>query len=125
MGPKRGLQVEGAQDYYILYRENSQKRDFSKSDSEKFLVRKFYVGRGGLKEPPGGIIYFWVLLSPNGVAGVVLCSIIDYCVHNKPPVLEQKQKALHGSIPYLYLFPFLYCAIPALQKRVLQKRGAL
>jgi hypothetical protein len=46
MGPKKGL--EGAQ----AYRENSQKHDFSKSDSEKFLYRKFYVGRGGSKEPP-------------------------------------------------------------------------
>ena len=58
-GPK-GL--EGAQ----AYRENSQKRDFSKSDSEKFLFRKFYMGRGGSKEPPGGIIYFWAVLFPNG-----------------------------------------------------------
>ena len=24
------------------------------------------MGRGGSKEPTGGIIYFWVLLSPNG-----------------------------------------------------------
>ena len=55
MGPKRGL--EGAQ----VYRENSQKHDFSKSDSEKFLFRKFYAGRGGSEEPPGGIIYFRVL----------------------------------------------------------------
>jgi hypothetical protein len=54
MGQKRGL--EGAQ----AYRENSQKHDFSKSDSEKFLFRKFYVGRGGSKEPPGGIIHFLV-----------------------------------------------------------------
>jgi hypothetical protein len=60
MGQKRGL--EGAR----AYRENSQKHDFSKSDSEKFLSRKFYVGRGGSKEPPGGIIYFWTALSPNG-----------------------------------------------------------
>jgi hypothetical protein len=52
MGPKRG--PEGAQ----AYRENSQKHDFSKSDSEKFLFRKVYVGRGGSKESPGGIIYF-------------------------------------------------------------------
>ena len=49
-GTKRGL--GGAQ----AYRENSQKRDFSKSDSEQFLFRKFYMGRGGSKEPPGGII---------------------------------------------------------------------
>jgi hypothetical protein len=60
MGPKRGL--EGAQ----AYRENSQKHDMSKSDSEKFLFKVFYVGRGGSKEPPGGIIYFWTVLSPNG-----------------------------------------------------------
>jgi hypothetical protein len=54
MGPNRGL--EGAQ----AYRENSPKHDFSKSDSEKFLFRKVYVGRGGskVKEPPGGIICF-------------------------------------------------------------------
>jgi hypothetical protein len=38
MGPKRG--PKGAR----AYRENSQKHDFSKSDSEKFLFRKFYVG---------------------------------------------------------------------------------
>jgi hypothetical protein len=50
MGPKRGL--EGAR----AYRENSPKHDISKSDSEKILFRKFYVGRGGSKEPPGGFI---------------------------------------------------------------------
>ena len=52
MGPKRGL--EGAQ----AYRENSQKQIFSKSDSEKFLFRKFYVGRGGSKEPPAELFIF-------------------------------------------------------------------
>ena len=46
-GTERGL--GGAQAY----------SDFSKSDSEQFLFRKFYMGRGGSKEPPGGIIYFW------------------------------------------------------------------
>ena len=45
-GTERG--PEGAQ----AYRENSQKRDFSKSDSEQFLFRKFYMCRGGSKEPP-------------------------------------------------------------------------
>ena len=60
MGPKRGLEEAQA------YRENSQKHDFSKPDSEKFLFRKLYVGRGGSKGPPGGIIYFWAVLSPDG-----------------------------------------------------------
>jgi hypothetical protein len=60
MGPKRGLEEVPA------YRENPQKHDSSKSDSEKYLFRKFYVGRGGSKEPPGGINYFWTVLSPNG-----------------------------------------------------------
>jgi hypothetical protein len=60
MRPKRGLGEAQA------YRENSQKHDFSKSDSEKFLFRKFYVGRDGSKEPPGGINYFWTILSPYG-----------------------------------------------------------
>jgi hypothetical protein len=46
------------------YRENFQKRDFSKSDPEKSLFTKFYVGRGGSKEPPDGIIYFWAVISP-------------------------------------------------------------
>jgi hypothetical protein len=60
-GTESGL--EGAQAYN---RENPPKRDFSKSDSEQFLFRKFYMGRGGSKEPPGGIIYFWTVLFPNG-----------------------------------------------------------
>ena len=59
-GTERGLEWAQA------YRENSQKRDFSKSDSEQFLFRNFYMGRGGSKEPPGGIIYFWAALFPNG-----------------------------------------------------------
>jgi hypothetical protein len=40
--------------------------DFSNSDSEKILSRKFHVGRGGSKEPPGGNIYFWAAISPLG-----------------------------------------------------------
>jgi hypothetical protein len=59
-GTERGLEWAQA------YRENSQKRDFSKSDSGQFLFRNFYMDRGGSKEPPGGILYFWAALFPNG-----------------------------------------------------------
>ena len=60
--PKEGL--EGAQDY----REIPKNTIFQKSDSEQFLFRKFYVGRGGSvrKNPPAAFFIFGPHLSPNG-----------------------------------------------------------
>jgi hypothetical protein len=48
------------------YRENFQKHNFQNPIQSNSFFRKFYVGRGGSKEPPGGIIYFWTVLSQNG-----------------------------------------------------------
>ena len=87
MEPKRGL--GGAQ----AYRKNSQKHDFSKSDSEKILFRKLYVGREavGSKEPPGGIIYFWTVLSPNGALRARPKLIM--CPWPQPPTQKYKNPA--------------------------------
>ena len=50
--------------YYIVPAGVAKKHNFSKSDLEKTLSRKIYVGQGGSKEPPGGIFVALSILGP-------------------------------------------------------------